>query len=112
MDKKTLKLFEDIKKLIVLDLITQGVQSKDIAKVLRVHKSTITRLAPSRKLRESKKNVTFSQEIVLRPLVKISKKPSHWSNKWWVQWFVVILGLGTASQVLGTFFANLLRIIP
>lgn len=55
MDKKALQLLEDIKKLLILDLITRGVQGKDVAQVLGVDKSTITRLVPSRKVKIEQK---------------------------------------------------------
>ena len=42
MDKKDSKNIEDMKKLLILGLITRGVQRKDIAQVLGVDKSTIT----------------------------------------------------------------------
>jgi hypothetical protein len=51
MDNKAIKLLEDIKKLLVLDLICRGIQGKDIAQTLGVDKSTITRIAPARKIR-------------------------------------------------------------
>lgn len=49
-----IKLLEDIKKLLVLGLITRGAQGKDIAQVLGVDKSTITRIVPARKIKVSK----------------------------------------------------------
>jgi len=52
MDKKICKLLEDIKKLIILDLVTRGVQAQDIAKVLKVVKSTITAIVPARKIKK------------------------------------------------------------
>jgi len=41
-----------IKRLIVLQLITSGVQAKDIASVLGIAKSGITRLVPARKVKK------------------------------------------------------------
>lgn len=55
MDKNVPKILEDIKKLLILDLIVRGVQGKDIAQVLGVDKSTITRLVPSRKIKIEQK---------------------------------------------------------
>lgn len=49
MDKKTDKLLEEIKKLLILDLIKKGVQSKEIADSLGVDPSIITRLVPRQK---------------------------------------------------------------
>lgn len=51
MDKQTTKLLGDIKKLFILALIKQGVQSKEIASILGVDPAVITRLVPSRKLK-------------------------------------------------------------
>lgn len=56
MDDKFIKILEEIKKLLILDLITKGIQGKDIAQVLGVDKSTITRIVPSRKIKISKTN--------------------------------------------------------
>lgn len=46
MDEKVVKLLEDIKKLLILDLIRCNVQSKDIANTLGVDSATISRLVP------------------------------------------------------------------
>jgi hypothetical protein len=54
MDKQAIELLEDIKKLLILDLITRGVQAKDIASVFGVNKSTITRMVPARQIKKSK----------------------------------------------------------
>lgn len=54
MEKKAIELLEDIKKLLILDLITRGVQAKDIAGIFGVNKSTITRLVPTRQIKKSK----------------------------------------------------------
>lgn len=48
---KNLKLLEDIKKLLILDLLLKNVQTTEIANVLGVHQSTISRLVPSRKVK-------------------------------------------------------------
>jgi plasmid maintenance system antidote protein VapI len=50
MDNKVVQLLEDIKKLLILDLISRGVQGKDVAQVLGVNKSTITRIVPAKKI--------------------------------------------------------------
>jgi hypothetical protein len=48
MDSKTIALLEDIKKLLILGLIANGVLSKDVAQVLGVEKSTISKVVSSR----------------------------------------------------------------
>jgi len=55
MDKKIVQLLEDIKKLLIFDLLTRGVQGKDIAEALGVNKSTISRLVSARKTEVKKK---------------------------------------------------------
>ncbi len=52
MDEKILELLEDIKKLAIVNLIAKGVQAKDIAEVLGVDKSAITRIAPAKKIKK------------------------------------------------------------
>ncbi len=54
MDTKILKTLDDIKKLLILDLIARGVQSKDIAHVLGLDKSRITQIVPARKIKVNK----------------------------------------------------------
>lgn len=49
---KQLILLEDIKKLLIMDLLTKGVQATGIANVLGVDKSTISRLVPARKIKK------------------------------------------------------------
>lgn len=49
MDKKSEKLLEDIKWLLVLQLQQQGVRSADIAKVLGVDAAVISRRVPRAK---------------------------------------------------------------
>lgn len=49
MDDKVIKLLEDIRKLLVLALIKQGVQSKEIAEGLGVDPAIISRMIPRRK---------------------------------------------------------------
>ena len=43
---------EAIKRLLVLQLITSGVQATDVAKALRVDKSVISRMVPARKVKK------------------------------------------------------------
>jgi hypothetical protein len=52
MDKKIAELLEDIKKLLMLDLVAKGVQSKHIAEVLGVDSAVITRIVPARKIKK------------------------------------------------------------
>lgn len=49
MDEKALKTLEDIKKLLVLALIRQGVQSKDVAMALGVDPAIVSRMVKTRK---------------------------------------------------------------
>ncbi|MBI3290001.1 hypothetical protein HYZ78_01250 [Candidatus Microgenomates bacterium] len=49
MDDKAVKLLEDIKKLHVLTLIKQGVQSKEIAEAFGVDPAIISRMISRRK---------------------------------------------------------------
>lgn len=51
-DNETLRLLEDIKKLLILGLIDRSVQTTAIADVLGVNKSTISRLVPARKIKK------------------------------------------------------------
>ncbi len=44
MDNQSIKLFKDIKKLLILALIKQGVQSKEIAEALGVDPAIISRM--------------------------------------------------------------------
>jgi predicted transcriptional regulator len=44
-----------IKRLLVLQLITSGVQANDIAAALGVHQSTVSRLIPTRKVKSPSK---------------------------------------------------------
>lgn len=52
MDKRIVELLEDIKRLLILDLVAKGVQAKDIAEVLGVAKSTIAGIVSARKIRK------------------------------------------------------------
>ena len=49
MDKQTYKLLEDIKKLLILGLVKDGVQSKDIASALKIDPAVISRLVSRKK---------------------------------------------------------------
>lgn len=57
MDTKIAGLLEDVRKLLILDLVAKGVQSKNIAHALGVDNAIITRIAPARKI---KKGITQS----------------------------------------------------
>lgn len=50
--KKTDKLLEDIKRLLILALIRQGVQGKDIAGALGVDPAIISRMVPTRQIKK------------------------------------------------------------
>ncbi len=43
---------DSIKRLLILQLITSGVQAKDIASTLRVAKSVVSGLVPARKVKK------------------------------------------------------------
>ena len=45
------QILEDIKKLLILDLMVKGVKTTDIANILGVNKSTVSRLVPVKKLK-------------------------------------------------------------
>lgn len=51
-DQKTNQLLEDIKKLLILDLIRQGVQGKEIASILGVDPAIISRMVPARQIKK------------------------------------------------------------
>ncbi len=51
-NKKTNQLLDDIKKLLVLALTHQGIQSKDIASVLGVDPAIVSRMVPARKIKK------------------------------------------------------------
>lgn len=53
MDSQVVKLLEDIKKLLILDLLQKNVQTTEIADTLGVNKSTISRLVSVRKLKRN-----------------------------------------------------------
>lgn len=52
MDKKIAQLLEDIRKLLILDLVAKGIQSKHIARVLGVDNAVITRTVPAREIKK------------------------------------------------------------
>ena len=56
MDKNQIRLLEDIKKLLILQLLADGVSDKAIAKVLSIDSSTIRHLISLKEVRNSKKN--------------------------------------------------------
>jgi len=49
MDKQTVKLLGDIKKLLILLLIKQSVQSKEIAEILGIDPAIISRMVARKK---------------------------------------------------------------
>ncbi|MFA6285215.1 MAG: hypothetical protein WC643_01650 [Parcubacteria group bacterium] len=51
-NKKTDKLLEDIKKLLILALTRQGVQGKDVAAALGVDPAIISRMVPMRQIKK------------------------------------------------------------
>jgi len=56
MDNKTIKLLEDIRKLLILALVKQNTQSKEIAAVLGVDPAIISRLVSVRRPKADKGN--------------------------------------------------------
>jgi len=52
MGKRIAELLEDIKRLLILDLIAKGVQAKDVAEVLGVAKSTIAGIVSTRRIKK------------------------------------------------------------
>lgn len=54
--EEKMEVMEQIKRLLVLGLIQQGVQGKDIAAVLKVDPATISRMVPSRKVKVKKQD--------------------------------------------------------
>lgn len=53
MDKKITKLLEDIRQLMVLQLVMNGATSEDIASVLKIDSSTVRHMISVRKLRKN-----------------------------------------------------------
>lgn len=49
MDKKIASLLEDIKKLMILDLVERGVQGKRIADALGMDAATVSRIVSKKK---------------------------------------------------------------
>lgn len=56
MDKKSTQIFEDIRKLLILQLLANGVSDKAIAKMLDVDASSVRHLISLKEIRASKKN--------------------------------------------------------
>jgi predicted transcriptional regulator len=54
MDKKIAGLLEDIKRLMVLDLVDRGLQGKRIAEVLDVDPAIVSRMVAPRKAKKKK----------------------------------------------------------
>jgi hypothetical protein len=52
MDKKIAQLLEDVKRLLILDLVAKGIQSNHIARVLGVDSAVITRIVPAREIKK------------------------------------------------------------
>ncbi len=55
MDKKTHQLLEDIKKLLILQLVINGANSEEIANILKINSSTIRHMVSIRKTKRSNK---------------------------------------------------------
>jgi len=55
MDKKTHQLLEDIKKLLILQLVINGANSEEIANNLKINSSTIRHMVSIRKTKRSVK---------------------------------------------------------
>jgi Mn-dependent DtxR family transcriptional regulator len=51
-NEQKLDTLEQIKRLLVLALVQQGVQSKDIASALGVDPATISRMVPTRQIKK------------------------------------------------------------
>ncbi|KKP60707.1 MAG: hypothetical protein UR54_C0009G0037 [Candidatus Roizmanbacteria bacterium GW2011_GWA2_34_18] len=56
MDKNHIRLLEDIKKLLILQLLANGVSDRSIAQILGIDSSTIRHLVSIKKIKNSKKN--------------------------------------------------------
>lgn len=54
MDKKSRQLLEDIKKLLILQLVINGANSEDIAKILKINSSTIRHMVSIRKTNKTR----------------------------------------------------------
>lgn len=56
MDERVVALLEDLKRLLILDLISKDIQGKDIAAVLGVDPAVISRIVSKRtKMKKEKK---------------------------------------------------------
>lgn len=56
MDKNQIRILEDIKKLLILQLLADGVSNKIIAKVLSIDSSVIRHMVSLKEVRNSKKS--------------------------------------------------------
>jgi len=56
MDKNQTRLLEDIRKLLILQLLANDVSDTSVAQVLGIDPSTIRHLVSLKKIRNSKKN--------------------------------------------------------
>jgi predicted transcriptional regulator len=54
MDKRVVELLEDLKKLMILDLISRDIQGKDIAAVLGVDPAVVSRIVSKRAKKKGK----------------------------------------------------------
>ena len=54
MDERVADLLEDVKKLLILDLISKDIQGKDIAAVLGVDPAVISRIVSKRTKKKAK----------------------------------------------------------
>lgn len=54
MEQKIVDALEDIKRLLILDLVAKGIQSKHIAEVLGVDNAVVTRIVSARKIKKGK----------------------------------------------------------
>ena len=58
MDNKAIKLLEDIKKLLILQLLANGIGGDAIAQMLRIDPSTIRHMISLKKVKKSKNEQT------------------------------------------------------
>jgi predicted transcriptional regulator len=54
MDKRVVELLEDLKKLMILDLVSNDIKGKDIAAVLGVDPAVVSRLVSKRAKKKGK----------------------------------------------------------
>ena len=52
MNKEAIKLLEDIKRLMILDLIERGIQANVIADILGITKGMLSKIVPARKIKK------------------------------------------------------------